>query len=176
MRLLSAFLVVLALTAITNSVLAKGENYITGARLSGGGLTSPQYVALQLPENYDEMYETSAAGASAADLPYSIVIYYDFGGTIGQRGWAGRFDGTNLLYFPEPILVGSGTWHAGWYQAGELFADPLQEAIVDPAFPAAGSRGERSGTTVDSLYAVLALSLASVLCLAIVGLRLKSAQ
>jgi hypothetical protein len=73
---------------------------------------------------------------SPGEVPYDIVLHYDFTRYGGKRDWQGRFDGGDLLFFPEHMQVGNGLWAAGWYRASQDLRDRLNGSL----HPRAGSR------------------------------------
>jgi hypothetical protein len=106
--------------------LGKGQSSIVGATVSGGGLGDPRHVAIALPEGLDDMFEAPAQSSSA--LRYDVVLHYDFEDEGGRHDWLGKWDGSDLLYFPERMVVVNGVWAAGWYRAAPELASALWSA------------------------------------------------
>jgi hypothetical protein len=133
-------------------------------------LRAPRSVSFAMPENYDPMFETQPPATGAATLAYDVIIHYDFGSYGGKRDWSGKFDGAELLYFPESMVVGPGTWAAGWFQASPPLAAGLQQAILDTALPSTGGRDSQTAAVTHRTVwpagpAALALALSGVYAL-----------
>ena len=127
---------------------AKGEQYLIGATIQGGELSAPRHITIRLPDGYDDMAEIPdvewwdgvlhrAPDAAAGEaLACVIVLHYDFERYgYGRHDWAGRFDGHELLYFREAMVVGPGVWQAGWYRANPLLAEALQGDTASTTSP-----------------------------------------
>ena len=155
--LFACLLVLLAVVVGTGVALGKGMSSITGATISGGDLKAPRKVRINLPEGQAEMSQVDvpayqrtspftvqpcrawpvcvADGAPAprepspGEVPYDIVLHYDFARYGGKRDWPGRFDGKDILYFPEHMQVGNGLWAAGWYEAAPALRDRLNGSL-----------------------------------------------
>ena len=158
-------------TAVVVAIAAaKGDSYVDGATLSGGPLAGPITVSFTLPDSYDDMSEAAPSSAQAAGVPagwYDITFHYDFNETgHGRRTWQGKYDGVDSLYFPEDMVVGSGTWASGWYRANPMLADELHRALPSTA-PAAGSgslpAGESDQRSTTAGLVLLALGSVGVL-------------
>jgi hypothetical protein len=130
----SCLAIFLALFAL-EGVEAKGGSRIVAATVSHERVAGSRTVSIQLPENYDDMFE--AAPVKSA-LLYQVVLHYDFAGEGDRHDWVGRYDGDSTLYFPEPMVVRNGTWAAGWYTASPELAEQLQAAYGGLALPATG--------------------------------------
>jgi len=168
----AAYFILEAAVLSPSLAAAKGGNYIKGARVEGGHLQAARDFQISLPEEYDDMGEIDVpayqqrtpetdrlcAGSPACqaarapaphepaadELPYRIVLHYDFAEFGGKRDWVGQFDGKDTLYFPEPMIVGPGLWAAGWYRAAPLLASSLRAGIGLPPLvspPASGDGG-----------------------------------
>jgi hypothetical protein len=145
-----------------NHADAKGSSAIVAATVSSGTLSAPVTVLVQLPENLDDMFEMDApSGVDGTTLPYAMTLHYDFAEEGGKRDWVGRYDGESTLYFPESMLVGNGTWAAGWYTAVDVLGAALPDAVgsTDPSLPATGSGPSSVGAMhgVFIMFAMLGL-------------------
>jgi hypothetical protein len=65
---------------------------------------------------------------SPAAVPFAVVVHYDFERYGGKRNWTGWYDGKDVLYIPEAMIVGPGGWAAGWYRVSPKLADSLSKA------------------------------------------------
>jgi hypothetical protein len=148
MRMLVAVGAAIALLGLTQPptprAVAKGDNYIVGLTVSGG-TPDPHSVSFAMLANDDDMFETQPPATGAATLTYDVIIHYDFKGYGGKRDWSGKFDGADLLYFPQSMIVGPGTWAAGWYQASPPLAAGLHAAMSSTALPNGGSGDIQTG-------------------------------
>ncbi len=123
---------------------AKGLDGFVGATVSGTGVAQPIEVSISLPEDdYGWTHWGYDPHPSAAELSYQIVLHFDFKGespgcysptsgacpSIGEQDGAGNFDGTDILYFPNDLRIGNGTWSAGWYRASPELARQLQAGL-----------------------------------------------
>jgi len=168
----------LCVTTAPRIASAKGGSSIVAATISGGNLGAPKYVDIRLPDNLDDMFEIDAPSAGPSALPYELTLHYDFGDQGGRRDWSGRYDGKSTLYFPEDMIVGNGTWKAGWYTAVDVLANALSGALAParpPLFPDAGSgrsgaRGSAAGVVPMPILITLGFMGYYVLS---VGLRTK---
>ena len=143
---------------------AKGGSYLVGARIFGGSLREAVTTPIALPENYDDMTEadppSGVFGSLAQSAGYHIELSYDFSADgYGTRTWLGWYDGNDRLWFTENMVVGPGTWAAGWYNANPLLADALRRALA-PTAPSTGTGPagrERAGVGWRSAVGLLAL-------------------
>ncbi len=173
------------------AVAAKGDSYLVGATIGGNGLTRPLEVKINLPEGYGYLTPIEVPAADpglprlpsnggleipvsppplreprAGEVPYALVLHYDLSQYgLGLVDWAGRFDGKEVLYLPEPLIWGD-KWeqYAGWYKADPLLAEQLQREL-DPSLgaPSTGDAGladiSTNGTSSAVLLATTALAL-----------------
>jgi hypothetical protein len=144
--MLKYFMPLLAAVLLVEAASAKGDSYIVGFTISGKGLDAPVEVGIILPESYDPMTELLNAPAGvdpATDYPYSVVIHYDFEEFGGERDWRGWYDGEGVLFFPDDMIVGPGTWAAGWYTANPILAESLHSELPRVSPPGTGDGGLR---------------------------------
>ena len=121
---------------LVETVLAKDGSYMVGATIDRGNSQPPVETTISLPEGYDEMVELRRLPSPAVvEVPYGIVLHYDFEESGGQRDWHGWYDGADLLYFPSDMIVGPGIWAAGWYEANPLLAQTLSSALTHHISP-----------------------------------------
>ncbi len=146
---------------------AKGSSYLVGARIFGGRLNEAITTTIALPDNYDDMTEadppSGVFGSLAQSAGYHIELSYDFSADgYGTRTWLGWYDGNDRLWFTENMVVGPGTWAAGWYNANPLLADALRRALA-PTAPSTGTGpAGREGPGVGWHSAVGLLALGGV--------------
>ena len=180
-----AGLIVLVLAlAAGGGAAAKGLSGLVGATVSGAGLSKPVEVSISLPED-DYGWEALlyTPHPSADELPYEVVLLFDLTGKEGcpqsvepcgkvgrQDGvGVGRFDGNDILYFPEGLRVGNGIWSPGWFRASPALAQQLRAALTSSlGAPSTGDAGlaDPSADSTSSMVSALAASCLLVVAVA----------
>jgi hypothetical protein len=184
--------VVIVLTCLlvqfnTTVALAKGGYTVTSVTVRGETFPAGNTVAVDLPEGYDEMGELHMmsidrmstlpglpegyevleprGGEDAQRFPYDVTLHYDLE-RLGKREWNGKFDGKDLLYFPDAMYA-EGGWIPGWYRASPLLAEALQRAAGKPSELPAG------GDNLISSISNMAMIGFGLISLGLLGLRIR---
>ena len=165
----AGFAVIVFELLLSASATAKGDSSLVGATISGGPLARPIEVEIDLPEDYGYLIPLDVPASDpslprmrangglavpvnpppvrqprAGETPYVLVLHHDLSAYgLGVVDWAGRFDGRDMLFFPEPMIWGE-KWeqYAGWYKADPLLAEQLRKAVAGAlAAPSTGDGG-----------------------------------
>jgi hypothetical protein len=108
-----------------------------GATLAGGDLREAVRFGLSVPDQNTVLLPVHApanglvaseqrlAALEATELPYKLVLQYDFRRYGGKKEWVARYDGEDLLYFAQPFGVAG----AGWYETSSRLASKLKTEL-----------------------------------------------